>query len=306
MPDPMLMGQAFAAAAVLGLVVALLFGKASRVGVASAGAVLAVICPVLAGLWVLGLLPHFPPADGFDRLLVLVLPAAAAAEVIAAASARAGWVARCVVAALATPVLLYGSAYVADLSGPDSREWPAATAWLVFVALAVALMGVWAALNRLTARTEGRTPLWCVAGVALGAGLVVMLSGYASGGQFGVPLAAATGGVALGSLVRKGKPATEGALGVGVVGLFGLLVVGRLFAGLTDLNAALLFAAPLLGWLPELLRGRSRVRAALRLGVVAIPVVIALVLARQKFVADSVRPASGVEGSPDDYMNFGK
>src|SRR5262249_26837639 len=153
---------------------------------------------------------------------------------------------------------------------------------------------------------EGRTTLWCVAGAALVAGLVVMLSGYATGGQLGVPLAAALGGVALGSLVRKGKPGTEGALGVGGVGLFGLLVIGRLFAGLTDLNAALLFAAPLLGWLPELLRGRPRIRAVLRLGVVAIPVVIALVLAQQKFVAASVRPASVIEGSPDDYMNFGK
>jgi hypothetical protein len=306
MPDLMLMGEAFAAAAALGLLVTLLFSRSSRVGVASAGAVLAVVAAVPAGLWVLGLLPHLPPADALDRLLVVVLPAAAGAELLAAASAPAGWVARGVVAALATPVLLYGSVYVTDLSGPGSREWSPGTAALVFAALAVILLGAWAALNRLAVRPSVHTPLWCVAGAALGAGLVIMLSGYATGGQLGVPLAAALGGVAAGSLLRKGKPGTEGALGVGVVGLFGLLVAGRLFAGLTDLNAALLFAAPLLGWLPELLRGRPRVRAALGLAVVAVPVLVAVLLAQQKFAADSARPASGVEGSLDDYMNFGK
>jgi hypothetical protein len=93
---------------------------------------------------------------------------------------------------------------------------------------------------------------------------------------------------------------------VGVVGLFGLLVVGRLFAGLTTLNAALLFAAPLLGWLPELLPTRRLVRVALRLALAAVPVVVALVLAQEKFATDSTRPESGIEGSLEDYMNFGK
>ena len=73
--------------------------------------------------------------------------------------------------------------------------------------------------------------------------------------------------------------------GVGVVGLFALLVVGRLFADLTTLNAALLFAAPLLGWLPELLPARRGVRVALRLGLAAVPVVVALVLAQAAFWA---------------------
>jgi hypothetical protein len=38
----------------------------------------------------------------------------------------------------------------------------------------------------------------------------------------------------------------------------------------------------------------------------AAPVVVALVLAQQKFAADSARPGSATEGSLDDYMNFGK
>jgi hypothetical protein len=42
------------------------------------------------------------------------------------------------------------------------------------------------------------------------------------------------------------------------------------------------------------------------LALAAVPVVIALVLAQQKFAADSARPGSGTEGSLSDYTNFGK
>jgi hypothetical protein len=133
-----------------------------------------------------------------------------------------------------------------------------------------------------------------------------MLSGYATGGQFGIPLAAALGGVALASLARKEYPGIDGALGVGVVGLFALLLIGRLFAALTDLNAALLFAAPLLAWVPELLPSRIRGRALLRVALAAVPVVVALVLAQQKFAADAAGPESGPAGSIDAYRNFGK
>ena len=84
------------------------------------------------------------------------------------------------------------------------------------------------------------------------------------------------------------------------------IFVGRLFADLTNLNAALLFASPLLGWLPERLPARRGVRVALRLALAAVPVVVALALSQQKFAADSARPGSGTEGSLDDYMNFGK
>jgi hypothetical protein len=306
MPNPILFAGAFAAAGVLSLALTLLFGASPRAKIAAGGAVLAVVVAVYAGLWILGLRLHVPPREDLDRLLLVVLPGAAIAEAIAAASARLGWVARGVVAALAAPVLLYGTVYVADLSGPGSRAWSQAGAWLIFAALAALLMAAWTASNLLAARRGGLTALACVAGAVLGAGLVTILSGYATGGPIGVPLAAGLGGVAVGSLVRKGKPDGQGALGVGVVGLFSLLVVGRLFAGLTTLNAALLFAAPLLGWLPEALPGRRRVRVALRLALAATPVVVALALAQHKFAADSARPAPGVGGSLDDYMNFGK
>lgn len=308
MPEPIHLALAFATAATLGLVLSVLAGRSSHPWVRKAGEVLGCTAATYAGVWVLGLLPHVPPREDLDRLLVIVLPAACVAELIAAGSAWASWVVRGIVAALAVPVLLDGSVYVTDLSGPDSREWSPERTWVTCAALAVLLLVAWVAMERLAVRTLGLTPLAAVAGAVLGAGLVVMLSGYASGGQLGLPLAAGLGGVALCSLVRKRASVGRYATGVGVVGLFSLLLVGKLFAGLSTFNAVLLFAAPLLGWLPEFLSA-----GALRLTLAAGPVVVALALAGQKFAADSARPESpesrpesGTAGSVDDYLNFGK
>jgi hypothetical protein len=139
-----------------------------------------------------------------------------------------------------------------------------------------------------------------------------MLSGYASGGQLGFPLAGALAGAAAVSLALAGDTDLKGPVGVGVVGLFALLVIGRFFGELTNTNAALLFAAPFLGWLPELLPA-GRVgpwgRGIARVALAALPVALALTLAAQKFAADSAPPSSspGEHGpSIEDYMNFGK
>ena len=68
----------------------------------------------------------------------------------------------------------------------------------------------------------------------------------------GLPLAAALTAVVIASLALAGPADMRGVLGLGVVGLFALLIVGRFFGQVSTLNAALLFFAPLLGWLPEL------------------------------------------------------
>jgi len=306
MPDPILIGKAFGASAAVAFVMALLFGRFSRASVAGAGGVLALAGAMYVGLCILGLLPHFPPREALDRLLLIVLPAALVAELIAATSKRAGWMARATIAVLAAPALLWDSLYIADHGGPRPQVWSPVQIWLIFAALAALLMADWTMLCRLAPRVGARTVLSCVAGTVLGASVVIMLSGYATGGQVGVPLAAGLGGIALGSLLATANPGTEGALSIGLVGLFGLLMIGRLFAGLASINAGLLFTAPLLGLLPELWPARWRVRPALRLVLVAIPVVLALALAQHKFAADSSRPGSGTEGSLDDYTNFGK
>jgi hypothetical protein len=137
-----------------------------------------------------------------------------------------------------------------------------------------------------------------------------MMSGYASGGPLAMPLAGAVAGALVASLFIKGDVSLNGVLGMSVVGLFAVLVMGHFFGELTWTNAALLFFAPLLGWLPELAMVRSlkpRLRAFAGIVLTAVPVAIALALAQQKLVEDSAPPSSdSSEPTLDDYMNFGK
>jgi hypothetical protein len=235
------------------------------------------------------------------------------------------WLSRLVVAVGAAGVLLHNSVYLTDLAGPGTREWTPTQSWLILGGLAAALLGVWAALASLVRRMSphpaldpsereqrlgGRSVALAVAVACAGAAVTVMLSGYASGGQIGLPLAAALTGTLIASLALLVSPDVEGVVGLGVVGLFALLVIGRFFGTLTDGNAALLFFGLLLCWLPEgqyVRRVGLRLRGVLRVVLVAVPVLVALTLAHQKFASDSSRtgPGSG-EPSLQDYEAFGK
>jgi hypothetical protein len=104
----------------------------------------------------------------------------------------------------------------------------------------------------------------------------------------------------------------NGVVGIGVVGLFALLIVGRFFGQLTLTNGLLLFCSPLLAWGAEipLVRRSGRIAHGLvRVILPAIPLVVALVLAQRQFLADSANKkpdATATEPTVDDYMNFGK
>lgn len=300
MPDPIAMLKAAVLAAAVASAVTWLVRRLSL----AAGA-LGVGLGVVAGAWALGLTPKVPPQEALDRLLLVVLPAALVAEVQAAhRRVWVGWVLRAVVAALAAPALVYGSSYVTDLSGPGSREWSLGLAAGIFTGLAITLFLVWTALARLANHANRATPA-AVAIAAGGGAVVVMLSGYATGGQLGIPLATAIGVFAV-----VGGRDSSSAVGAAIVILFSLLVVGRLFAGLTTTNAILLFAAPLLAWgpeLPGLRRLSSWTRGGLRLTLTAIPVVIAIWLAQHKFAVDSAGPTpTAADPSLNDYLNYGK
>jgi len=172
------------------------------------------------------------------------------------------------------------------------------------------LVGVWFLLTQLTQREPGRAVPFTVAIACAGTAVAMMMSGYASGGPLAMPLGGAVVGLLCASLVLKGDVDVTGVLGVVVVGLFGLLLIGHFFGELTWTNAALLFFAPLLGWLPELpfvRRVKPRLRASLGVVLTVIPVAVALALAQQKFVEDSAPPsADSQEPTLEDYMNFGK
>src|SRR5258708_4884528 len=114
MPDPILILGSMIAAALAAAVVLLfcdLIGQATpdsaQTGVAT---VLAVALGLVAGFWWLGARPHWPPGEDQDRLLLIVLPALVAVELVAAMlkpNRGIAWVLRSVVAAGVTPVLLY-------------------------------------------------------------------------------------------------------------------------------------------------------------------------------------------------------
>jgi hypothetical protein len=314
MPDSMLILQASAVAAMLGAL-ALLAARPWRQPddrwALSCGA-LGVGAGWFAAACLLGFVPHFPPQEDQERLLLILLPAAVVVEALSVLMRRAAWVARALVALAAARALLHGSVYVSDSDGSESLAWTGAEAWLILGGLGLALLANWALLSRLTQRESGPAVLPALALAAGGAGVTVMLSGYASGGQLGLLLAAALTPAALAAFAFPKSSALQGALGVGIVGLFGLLIVGRYFAGLTSTNAALLFFAPLIGWLPEvplLRRMGPRLRRAATTASAALAVAVVVTLAVQKFNADSRAssdaPAAN-EPTVDDYLNFGK
>jgi hypothetical protein len=277
---------------------------------ASAGAVLGVGLGFYAGVWLLGLRPHWPPREDLDRLAFILLPAVIAIELMGAFAGRFRWLVwlpRLAVAAVAARILLHGSVYLTDSTGAGTPEWSPAQTWLIFGGLAAALAAVWALLALLMWRAPGPSVPLALAIPCAGAAVTVMLSSYASGGQAGFALAAALAGAALASLALARPPDLQGVLSIGVVGLFALLVMGRFFATLSTTNAALLFFAPLLCWLPELPYIRTAwpwLRALVRVTAVAVPVIAVLILAQQKFDKDSGRPSPGsIGGSRDDYLN---
>jgi len=149
-----------------------------------------------------------------------------------------------------------------------------------------------------------------VALACAGAAVAVMLSGYASGGQIGLALAGAMVGALIASLALSAPFDAYGVLSLGVFGLFALLVIGRFFGQLTTSYAILLFAAPLLCWLPELpyvRRLAPQLRGLLGVILTAAPVAVVLILAQQKFAAESTQTSPGSqEPSLQDYLDFGK
>jgi hypothetical protein len=199
------------------------------------------------GLAVLGFHPHWPPIEDQDRFLLLVLPSLLAVDLFGLIPGlRRGWVllARVTVAAAAAPALLHGSTYLADVAGPGSREWPPALATLVLVGLGLAFATQWLLLDRETRRVSATAVVGALVVSITAASVTVMLSGYATGGQMGLPLAAALAGAwAAGVIVRAPHP-SEAPLGIALGGLFSLLVVGRFFARLSSVQAILLLCAP--------------------------------------------------------------
>ncbi|MFL5341646.1 MAG: hypothetical protein ACJ8F7_15995 [Gemmataceae bacterium] len=309
MPERILILKAVAAAFAVAAVLALLGRwpwRAPRPGRVSAMSAVGVGAGLLVGCRLLSLSPHWPPQDVHDRWLFVLVPAVVLVEILAASV----WLLRplrAIIAAAAAPILLAASVYVEDLAGPGSREWSTTTEILVFAGLAVVLVANWKALDTLASRTNGRPVLLSLGLASAGAAVTIALSSYATGGQAGLLLAGVLGGLALTPFLFFDPRSASGAIGVGVVSLFALVVGGRFFGELATTHAALLFFAPMLAWLPEL-PGIRRIDWRLRIlaGVVlvVIPVTVAATQAMSAHDARGKASPNSVEGSRDDYANF--
>jgi hypothetical protein len=253
MPEPVVLLEALTVA---GLVAAMAFRIGRRAAPSGSGWVwdLAVGLGFYLGLAVLGAGPKWPIREDQDRFLGLVMPFALMAEAVRCSfSGSARWriIGRFIVATAVAPLILHGSSYVADLAGPGSAEWPLGPRWLIFGGLGSATLAAWSALLVIQSRSGSavRVP-WALAASLPAAGLVVMLSGYASGGVAAFPLAAALLGASL-AAATLGADDRETAPGVGLIGLSSVLMMGTFFGRLRTADAVVLFVSPLLSGIPE-------------------------------------------------------
>ena len=315
MPDPVRMAVSLALAAVVaGAVVGLLrlVRRDPSGPLLGIGLILGLSLGLVVGWWWLGVRVRWPPREDQDRLLLIVFPMLIAIELASAGLAgvrRWVWVPRLLLAGAATPILLRNTTYLADLAGPGSRQWSSLQIALNLGVAAVTFAGVWWLTSWLMHRTQSRAPVWILVGVNLGTAATVMLSGYASGGQLGLPVAGALAGVLLAGLLVP-ELDCDPAVSVGITGAVSLAVIGHFFGELTVTNAALLVFAPLAAWLVEVPQARpipGWIRNGAGVALAAIPVAIALFLAQADFAADS-KPVRQGEAAPsiDDYKNFGQ
>ena len=196
------------------------------------------------------------------------------------------WIMRLGLTAVAAPILLHDSVYLADRSGPHSAEWSLSEVTLVLCGLAALLTFVWSMLSRLQERTSTRAVLGVLILDALATAVTVMLSGYYRGGLLGLGLAGAIAGATLASYITQPQSPTSGSLGMSVIGIFAVIFVGRFFGALSTSLATCLLLAPLLAWTIELPRLRKLAtgwRSAGRLTCVAMPLLVVVIVAQRQF-----------------------
>lgn len=288
MPEPLLYGKAMIAAALASAVCVLAVVGARRpasTARANLACGLGIVLGLMLGYYVLGVRPAWPPASGLDRLLLVVLPVALGVELLAGWDRTprwSVWLLRLSLCAAAGMILLHGSVYVSAAR----REWSTGQAVITLASCGALLAALWALLWWLSQRSPGVSlPLSLALSIQCG-GAAIMLAGYLQGGAAAFPLAAAVAAGALASRGAKEHASAPVLIGVGVVGLFGLLFIGRYFGNLSTSRGLGLLLAPLLCWateLPTLRRQKPWLVGTLRLFLVAIPLVVALVLAKREF-----------------------
>jgi hypothetical protein len=264
---------------------------------------------LVVGCSLLGLRPHWPPKEDLDRFFIIVVPMIAVVELAAPWLKVPRWLVssmRIATAASIAPILLHGSSYVAG-----STAWSPVQSWLILGGLALALGSVWWLLASLARRAMGLSVAVSLAVTCAGAAIIVMLSGYATGGQVAIPLAGSIAGTSVATLLLAHSSRATEPIGIAVVGLFSVLVMGRFFGDLTTTHAALLFFAPVLGWVPEvplMRRLRPWVRGLAHVALVILTVAAVGAGTLHQFIdqSQSAFDSSPSEPAAQDDFDYGR
>ncbi|MFT4556353.1 MAG: hypothetical protein ACI8P0_001344 [Planctomycetaceae bacterium] len=297
MPDPLLYLKATATAAIVSTLFVLTMAKSRRsIGDAwrNSACVLGIGFGLYAGYHVLSWRLAWPPFNALDRLLTVVLPAVLCIELVAGFRSVPRWLAwlfRLSLAATASRILLHDSVY---LTGADGR-WTSPQTASVLLACGVLLASLWSLLSWLSRRTPGVSVPFALGMAAQCAGVTVMMAGYIKGGAAAFPLTVTLVAVSFAVWLvarqseTQAKFDTSPIVGIGVVGLFSLLFIGRFFGELSVASTLAMLLAPLLCWVTEIpfLRNRKPwIVGVVRFALVAIPLVVVLVAAKRDFDRD--------------------
>ena len=309
MPDPVaILGAMAAAAAVTALV--LLAARRLGTGVAAAvGWPLAAALGFGTGAALLGFRPRGLLATDQERLLLVVVPLAVAAESwIAMKPTSVGRMVltRGCVAVAIGPVLMLGSVYMTG--GPSG--WSPGQRVVAFSGVGLLILVPWIMLASLQRRRPDPVTSLSLAAASLAAGVTTMLSGYASAGQLALPLAAALTATAC-VVPAATSPRLAHTLGVGWIGLAGVLFIGRFFGSLTTPHAVLLGATPLVCWLaamPPLSGWAAWPRRLVLLALALLPAGAVVWQAQARFLERSGPAAPGAAPAPSvqDYLDFAR
>ncbi|HWB11884.1 MAG TPA: hypothetical protein VG826_21820 [Pirellulales bacterium] len=286
MPDPITCLLAVLAAAGTSAIVVLVLGGPGRPASAArinAATIAGVGAGLAAGYGVLQIQPEWPPATGLERFLTIVLPAVIGVELLAVVLRLPQALTLLLRAGLAIStarILLHDSVYLRGAGDEPTWRVP-----LLLALGGTVLAAEWGLLLRLNRRAPGVSlPLALAASLVCG-GAAIMLAGYLAGGEATLPPAAALAGAALAS-AGIGRSAAPGTIGIGLLALFGLLFLGRFFGAVPTGQGLTVLLAPLACWAaehPAVKNRRPWATFFLRWGLIAVPLIVVLMLAKRNF-----------------------
>lgn len=283
--------------------------------VQQASGLLAVCLGFLAGVWMLSLLPAWPPSVDRARLIWVLIPLAVVVELVCSAPQLPRplvWGLRLILAAVIAPVILFGSVYFSGNEGFGSGKWSAgqATGYLALMGAAF-LVYRWL-LSQIYEKLPNRIVV-CVFFIACASsGVAIMLSGYLSAGQLLFPLSATLVGLLVASLVGgRTYAGLAGGVSLASVILLASLLAGHFFARLEIVHAVVLAIFPLglgLLTLPYVRSLALWMRIGLGLVISLVPELAVLIQVQSTFVERSSSPSSSSPSTPsiDDYRNYGQ